>query len=164
MNAFPAPRPNMNINRSVAEARFAFMDNLFLNVWPSKPDGINGSERIANVPDLSATLKRVRGPAQAVPAVLHRGGPDRQLSAHGAVPGVRLSAYVLPDRVLAVVLNQATEGPLSFRYDLAAVDQRPSNLRDDLLRRKRAADRIGRLRSLGHGPHARTSARWRCVF
>ena len=51
VNAFPAPRRNMNINRSVSEVRFAFMDNLFLNVWPSKPDNINGSERIANVPD-----------------------------------------------------------------------------------------------------------------
>ena len=56
-NAFPAPRRNVNINRSLAEARLAFMDNLFLNVWPSKPDGINGSERIAGVPELSATLK-----------------------------------------------------------------------------------------------------------
>ena len=29
VNAFGSPRPNANINRSVAEARFAFMDNLF---------------------------------------------------------------------------------------------------------------------------------------
>ena len=34
-------------------------------------------------------------------------------------PGVRLSAYVLPDRVLAIVLNQGAEGELTFGYDLA---------------------------------------------
>ena len=31
-----------------------------------------------------------------------------------------LSAYVLPDRVLAVVLNQGPEGALTFSYDLEA--------------------------------------------
>ena len=58
INAFPAPRPNVNINRSVAQTKFAFMDNLFMNVWPSKPDNINGSERIENVPALSQALKQ----------------------------------------------------------------------------------------------------------
>ena len=36
-----------------------------------------------------------------------------------AAPGVRLSAHVLPDRILAIVLNAGDEGSRSFRYDLA---------------------------------------------
>lgn len=119
INAFPAPRPNVNINRSVSEARYAFMDNLFLNVWPTKPDQINGSERIANVPDLSATLQTcARLRRQFLPyftqGVLIGNCLLTELS-----PGIRLSAYVQPDRVLAIVLNSGPAGPLSFTYDLA---------------------------------------------
>jgi hypothetical protein len=119
INAFPAPRPNVNINRSAAETRFAFMDNLFLNVWPSKPDSINGSERIENVPELSKTLKLcadLRG--QFLPYFTEGCLVGNCLLTEPS-PGVRLSAYVLPDRVLAVVLNQGPDGPLSFHYDLA---------------------------------------------
>jgi hypothetical protein len=118
VNAFPAPRPNVNINRSVPEARYAFMDNLFLNVWPAKPDQINGSERIVNVPDLSATLQtcaRLRG--QFLP-YFTEGTLIGNCLLTAISPGVRLSAYVQPDRVLAVVLNDGASGSLSFAYDL----------------------------------------------
>jgi hypothetical protein len=118
VNAFPAPRPNVNINRSVPEARYAFMDNLFLNVWPAKPDQINGSERIVNVPDLAATLQTcARLRKQFLPyfteGVLIGNCLLTELS-----PGVRLSAYVQPDRVLGIVLNGGASGSLSFAYDL----------------------------------------------
>ncbi|MBN2505101.1 MAG: hypothetical protein JXQ71_00250 [Verrucomicrobia bacterium] len=33
-------------------------------------------------------------------------------------PDVRLSAYVLPDRVLAIALNSGADGARAFRYDL----------------------------------------------
>ena len=147
-NAFPAPRRNVNINRSVAEARLAFMDNLFLNVWPSKPDGINGSERIANVPELSATLKTCAALSQAVPAVLHRGSAHRQLPDDRAAARARLSAYVRPDRVLAIVLNDGPEGTISFAYQTCAVGVGPRGVYPDRVRRARpparcAAGRAG---------------------
>ncbi|MCC6728045.1 MAG: hypothetical protein IT208_01775 [Chthonomonadales bacterium] len=119
VNAFPAPRPNVNINRSVVEARFAFMDNLFLNVWPSKPDGINGSERIANVPELSRTLKTCAALRRRFLRYFTEGTLIGNCLLTEPAPGVRLSAYVLPDRVLAIVLNQGPDADLSFRYDLA---------------------------------------------
>lgn len=119
VNAFPSPRRNVNINRSTSETRFAFMDNLFLNVWPSKPDGINGSERIANVPELSATLKTCAGlRTQFLPYFTDGILIGNCLLAEPS-PGVRLSAYVLPDRVLAIVLNQGSDAAISFHYDLA---------------------------------------------
>ena len=118
VNAFPAPRRNVNINRSVREARFAFMDNLILNVWPSKPDGINGSERIANVPELSRTLKTCAGLRKQFLPYFTDGVLIGNCLLREVSPGVRLSAYVLPDRVLAIVLNQGAEAALSFGYDL----------------------------------------------
>ena len=118
VNAFPAPRRNVNINRSVSEARFSFMDNLMLNVWPAKPDNINGSERIANVPELSRTLKTCAGLRKQFLPYFTDGVLIGNCLLREVSPGVRLSAYVLPDRVLAIVLNQGAEAALSFDYDL----------------------------------------------
>lgn len=119
VNAFPGPRPNVNINRSEAEAKFAFLDNLFLNVWPMKPDGINGSERIANVPALSAALKECAALRQQFLPYFTEGTLIGACLQPEPSPGVRLSAYVLPDRVLALVLNQGGQGKLPYRYDLS---------------------------------------------
>ncbi len=118
VNAFPAPRPNVNIHRSVAEARFAFMDNLFLNVWPAKPDNINGSERISAVSSLSETLKTCARLRRQFLPFFTEGVLIGNCLLTEPAPGVRVSAYVLPDRVLAIVLNQGAERSLKFRYDL----------------------------------------------
>jgi len=117
-NAFPAPRRNININRSEAEAKFAFMDNLFLNVWPTKPDGINGSERIDNVPVLSRTLKECAALRERFLPYFTDGVLIGSCLLPEVAPGARVVAYVLPDRVLALVLNQGADGALAFRYDL----------------------------------------------
>lgn len=118
VNAFPAPRRNMNIDRSVAETRRGFMDNLFLNVWPSKPDQINGSERIANVPELSATLRRCAGLRRQFLPYFTEGVLIGNCLLREPSPGVRLCAYVRPDRVLAIVLNEGPEASLAIPYDL----------------------------------------------
>lgn len=120
VNAFPAPRRNVNINRSVSETRFAFMDNLMLNVWPAKPDQINGSEWIANVPELSSTLKTCAGLRKQFLPYFTDGVLIGNCLLRENRPGVRLSAYVLPDRVLAIVLNQGPEAALTFSYELEA--------------------------------------------
>jgi hypothetical protein len=119
VNAFPAPRPNVNINRSVAEARFAFMDGLFLNVWPSKPDGINGSEMIGAVPALSEALRECAALRKRFLPYFTDGVFIGACLMPETAPGVRLAARVLSDRLLAIVLNGGGEGELRFRYDLA---------------------------------------------
>ncbi len=119
VSVFPAPRPNINIKRSVAETRYGFMDNLFLNVWPSKPDQINGSERIANVPDLSATLKVCASLRKKFLPYFTDGTLIGNCLMPNRSPGVRLSAYKLPDRLLAIVLNDGADSELTVPYDLA---------------------------------------------
>ncbi len=117
-NAFPAPRRNANINRSLAEAKFAFMDNLFLNVWPSRPDGINGSERIGNVPALSRALRECAAMRRRFLPYFTDGVLIGNCLLTEPSPAARVAAYALPDRLLALVLNQGADGPVSFRYDL----------------------------------------------
>ena len=88
-------------------------------MWPSKPDGINGSERIENVPELSKTLKVCAGLRGQFLPYFTEGVLIGNCLLTEPSPGVRLAAYVRSDRVLAIVLNQGADGPLSFRYDLA---------------------------------------------
>lgn len=109
----------MNINRSVSEAKCAFMDNLFLNVWPSKPDGINGSEWIKNVPALSEALKQCAHLRKQFLSYFTEGTLIGACLMPEPAPDVRPSAYVLPERVLAIVLNPGPAGALSFKYDLS---------------------------------------------
>jgi hypothetical protein len=159
VNAFPAPRPNVNINRSVAEARFAFMDGLFLNVWPSRPDGINGSEMIRNVPALSRALEECAALRKRFLPYFTDGVFIGACLMPEAAPGVRLTAYVLPGGVLALALNQGSEGSLQFKYDLAPwvpghaaftvtecagerIGRSPADLRDDTPREVPAAGQI----------------------
>ena len=118
VNAFGSPRPNANIHRSAAEARFAFMDSMFLNVWPAKDDGINGSERIVNVPELSRTLKTCAALRRKFLPYFTEGSLVGNCLLTAPSAGVRLAGYVLPDRVLAIVLNQGAEGELTFGYDV----------------------------------------------
>jgi hypothetical protein len=129
VNAFPAPRPNVNLNRSEADARFSFMDNLMLNVWPSKPDSINGSARIADAPGLSRTLKTCAALRQRFLPYFTNGVLIGNCLLTDSAPGVRLSAYVLPDRILALVLNQGADGTRTFHYDLTPWMPVPSGVR-----------------------------------
>ncbi len=51
-------RPNVNVDCSPRQAKLCFMDNMFINVYPSKPGGVNGSAMIADYPEFSSTIKR----------------------------------------------------------------------------------------------------------
>lgn len=120
VNAYDAPRFNVNVGNSPKVVKRLFMDHLFLNVLPSKPEGINGSAHIVDYPKLSAALKTC--------AKLHRqfrsffeGGlivGDCVLSE--ACPDARINAYVLPESVLVIVMNTSgTARAISFACDLA---------------------------------------------
>src|SRR5438067_12240988 len=52
-SVFPAPRVNCVITASVLNAKKAFADNLYLNLFPRKAESINGSDYLKNWPELS---------------------------------------------------------------------------------------------------------------
>ena len=57
-SAFPAPRANYNIEHSPAEVKKCFADNVYMNIFPSRPESINGSAYIAAFPEFSKALKQ----------------------------------------------------------------------------------------------------------
>jgi hypothetical protein len=118
-NAYPAPRLNINIDRSPRDVRLGFMDNLYLNLMPSKPDGTNGSGLIASYPALARALKQCARLRQQFLPYFADGKPigDCLLSDEGA--NVHASAYVLPGKSLMVVFNEGDARAIRLACDLA---------------------------------------------
>jgi hypothetical protein len=52
------PGINLIIDQSLLDIKRGFADNLYLNVWPRKPDWINGSDYISNHPPIGKVLKQ----------------------------------------------------------------------------------------------------------
>jgi hypothetical protein len=57
-SVFPSPRINCCVSSSALTVKKAFADNLYLNVFPRKAGSINGSDWIANRPEMSRALKQ----------------------------------------------------------------------------------------------------------
>jgi hypothetical protein len=111
-NAFPSPRTNINIHTSVEKAKLGFLESLYLNVMPRKPDSINGSDTIGHHQELSTALKTcARLRRQFLPYFVD-GTLIGECVLTKPSPGARVAAYVLPDRMLVIVLNR-TKSPLA---------------------------------------------------
>ncbi|HPK01971.1 MAG TPA: hypothetical protein PLS90_05900 [Candidatus Sumerlaeota bacterium] len=116
-SVYPAPRLNVNIDRSAREVRGAFIDNHYLNVFTSRVGGINGSGRIADYPELSRALKQCAGLRRQFLPYFVDGTLIGDCILTEEPAGARLSAYVLPDRLLVLALNDSETGQ---RIPLAA--------------------------------------------
>jgi hypothetical protein len=119
-SAYPAPRLNINIDRSPRDVRLGFMDNLYLNVMPSKPEGTNGSGLIKSYPALARALKQCARLRQQFLPYFTDGIPvgDCLLSEESA--SAHVSAYVLPGKALLIAFNEGAERPISLACNLAA--------------------------------------------
>ena len=117
VNAYPTPRFNVNVGTSPRAVKQLFMDHLFLNVMPSKPEGINGSARITDYPELAQAL--------TVCAKLHDQFQtyleDGQLVGDNILSEpcreARVNGYILPGKTLILVLNTGTQ-PRSIAFTL----------------------------------------------
>ena len=125
-SVYSAPRPNANVDRSPREARGAFVDNMYLNVFPSRKGGINGSGLIADYPPLSRALKQcAKLRKQFLPYFLD-GTIIGDCLLVELRPQVRLNAYTLPDKALVVLMNDSADGTVEFKADLAPWLKSPS--------------------------------------
>lgn len=127
VNAYDAPRFNVNVGTSPKTVKRLFMDHLFMNVLPSKPEGINGSARIREYPALSAALKTCAALHRRFRTALEDGVPVGDCVLSEACAGGRVNGYVLPDFVLILAMNTggAPHG-LSLACDLAPWLDSPS--------------------------------------
>jgi hypothetical protein len=100
-------RPNMIIDNNPLHVKLCFMDNIFMNVYPSKPGDINGSAYIYEYPELSASLKHAAYYRRKYLSFFTDGiiAGDCILS-HEAV-GARITAYEYQDRTLIFILLNA---------------------------------------------------------
>jgi hypothetical protein len=116
---FPAPRLNYNINRNAQDIKYAFMDNSFVNLMPSKPDGANATAWLSDYPELGVVLKQC---AKVRNQFLQYFTDGRLIGAcllKKECPDAHVNAYVLPDRVLFIVMNTSNEQrPVNFDIDL----------------------------------------------
>ena len=117
-SVFPAPRVNCCISASPLSVKDAFADNMYLNVFPRKKESVNGSDYIANYPDLSKALKQCAAlRKQFLPYFT-----DGTLIGECILTqpsAMHVSAYVLPDRALVLVVNREGQPPASIACDLA---------------------------------------------
>jgi hypothetical protein len=118
-SCFPAPRVNCIVTTSVLNAKRAFADNLCLNLFPRKAESINGSDCLANWPELSAAVKRCAALRKQFLPYFTDGALVGECVLTALAPGAHVSAYVLPDRVLVMVINaSAAEQAFTLRGDV----------------------------------------------
>jgi len=118
-SVFPAPRRNLNINRSVWEVKRGFLDGFYLNVWSAKPGGVNGSDRIGPNADLSRTLKQCARWRELFADYLADGTFIGNCLLTEENLGVHATARVLPDRVLLLFTNEGAAADVTLTLDLA---------------------------------------------
>jgi len=116
-SAFPGPRVNLNVDASPAEVKSAFALNRYLNVQPRKADGTNGSDWIANHPELGRALRQcARLRAQFLPYFVE-GTLLGDCLLSEPCPGTVVGSYVLGDRALLIVVNTGERRPVTLRCD-----------------------------------------------
>ena len=106
-SAFPGPRINANIDASPEEVKCCFVRNRFMNLQPRRPDDVNGSDLIENHPELSRALKQcARLRAQFLPYFVDGTFIGDCILSEPCSDAI-VAGYVLPDKLLVVVLNTA---------------------------------------------------------
>ena len=112
------PRVNLNIDRSVSEAKVGFADNLYLNVYPRKPDGVNGSDYISNYPELSSALKQCTRLRKQFLNYFVNGTFIADCLLSKDCTDAHLSAYTLPKSMLVIVINKKDKKEITFESDI----------------------------------------------
>jgi hypothetical protein len=117
--AFPAPRMNYNINRKPEQVKYAFMDNSYINVMPSKPNDANGTAWIKEYPSISQVLKQCAELRKKFLRYFTDGTLIGECLLTDALPNAHVNAFVLPDRILLMIMNTGkTSRTIGFKVDL----------------------------------------------
>ena len=116
-SVLPSPRVNACISSSPISVKQAFADNMYLNIFPRKKESVNGSDYINNYPDLSQALKQCAKLRKQFLTYFTDGTLIGECILAKPSP-YHVSAYVLPDKVMMILLNQHTEAPVSFSVDV----------------------------------------------
>jgi hypothetical protein len=116
-SVFPAPRFNVNIDKSVQMVKYCFADNTYMNIMPAQPDGVNASDLIANHPPLSRALRQCAKLRQQFLAYFTDGRMIGDSILEEESPGAHISAFVLPDKILTILVKDENEGKVPLTCD-----------------------------------------------
>ncbi len=111
---FSAPRLNVNIDNSAKVVKYCFADNAYMNIMPSPPDGINASDLIVNHPPVSQALQQCAKLRQQFLSYFDNGELIGNCILTKECDSTHVSAYVLPDKVLMILVNSGNERSLKF--------------------------------------------------
>src|SRR4029077_20267606 len=118
-SVFPAPRVNPNVNTSCQDAKYGFMDNLYMDVIPRKPGSTNGSAAIRDYPELKKTLVRCAKLRQQFLPYFVDGTLIGNCTLTQECPDAHVCSYVLPGKVLMIVMNESKDRVIKLAYDMA---------------------------------------------
>ncbi len=97
----------------------AFLDNLYLTVFPRKANSVNGSDWIRNHPELSAALKQCARLRKQFLPYFTEGTFIGNCILTEWPNAAAVSAYVLPDKLLMIVMNEGAEREITIKLDIA---------------------------------------------
>lgn len=120
-------RPNVIVDNNPLHVKLCFMDNIFMNVYPSKPGDINGSAYIYEYPALSAALKRAAYYRREHLRFFTEGLLTGDCILSRDASGARISAYTYEDTNLLFVLLESDTAALESslfenRETIGAID------------------------------------------
>jgi hypothetical protein len=119
-SVLPTPRVNACINSSALAAKKVFADNLYLNIMPRRKESPNATDWISNYPEMSRALKQCAARRQQFLSYFTQGTFIGGCLLAERCPGAHTAAYVLPDRLLLVLINEGAPRKISFTADLGA--------------------------------------------
>lgn len=126
VSVFNVPRINTNIDNSVEEVKFGFADNLYLNLQPRKPDGINGSAYVSDNPALSEALKQCARLRKQFLNYFVNGTFIADCVLSRLSSDAHVSAYTLPKSMLVIVINKGARKAISLESSLSPWLNSPS--------------------------------------
>lgn len=118
-SVLPTPRINAIVSQSPLAVKKSFTDNLYLNIFPRKKESINGSDRIEAYPELSRALKQCAKLKKQFLPYFTEGKMIGDCILSEPCPGIHTTTYVLPDRLLMVLINTEGARKVEFQTDLA---------------------------------------------
>ena len=126
----PWPRQNVSVQTSPLTVKKGFMDNLYLNLLPKKPDMPNGTAWIHEFPELGAALKQCAAlRKQFLPYFVE--GNFRGASVLSAPSDACTSGYQRPGALLVIVLNPLDK-PLQTHVRVKLSEWLPASARVQL--------------------------------
>lgn len=117
-SVLPTPRVNSCINHSPLAVKKVFADNLYLNIMPRRKESANASDWIRNYPEMSQALKQCAALRKQFLPYFTQGTFIGDCLLAEPCPGTHAAAYVLPDRLLLVLVNETARRKIEFQANL----------------------------------------------